>query len=546
MAAERGLAFDWAGFKDAMAEHGELSGKIADGVMGDRGPIDTVKRAVKRTEFLGYEKTEASALLRNIVAEGELHDVWNKMGEEHPAIVVLDRSPFYGEAGGQVGDTGSIESSGFRFRVTDTQRDAEVILHHGHLIEGTMATGSQVTARVDAARRDAIRRAHSATHLLHYALRHNLGSHAQQQGSKVDDDWLRFDFSNQSPVNDQQLASICVDVEQRIAAGSPIRWQTLPLAEAKKEGAMMLFGEKYPDPVRMVSMGATGQKSGDAFSKELCGGTHLDNTRDVGPFEIVSEEGVAAGTRRIVALTGEKAAQYAADLENALNRAASLLDVAPVAVPAAVARLLARQRGLKKQLAGGGAKAAPNESEDPTSGEARDSRTALSQAARLLSTAPLDVPHRLQGIVESVQSLAAQVESRKSRGPLTADSLLEKAAFADQTAIVVAEVPAADPNLMRQLIDQIRQKRPSSAVLLASKAEDKVTIVAGVSRDLEEQGAHAGKWVGPVAKVLGGGGGGRPDMAQAGGKNPEQLPTALEQAKTLIKEMLRTDSPGSM
>jgi alanyl-tRNA synthetase len=534
MATERGLAFDWAGFKHAMAEHGEISGKIAVGVMGDRGPVDAIKRAVKRTEFLGYETTEATATIKGIIAEGELHNEWNKTDEVYPAVVVLDRSPFYGESGGQVGDTGLIEGDGFQFRVTDTQRDAEVILHHGNLVKGKMSTGARVTARVDARRRDGIRRAHSATHVLHYALRKHLGTHAQQQGSKVDDDWLRFDFSNQSPVDDQHLATIAADVQSRVAAAEPVCWETLPLAEARKQGAMMLFGEKYPDPVRMVSMGPSSR----AFSRELCGGTHLANTRDIGPFEIITEEGVSAGTRRIVAITGEKAAQYAADVERALHQAAALLDVPPLDVADAVDRLLARQRNLKKQLAGAGGKADGDLPSEPRRAAASP-KAALVLAARLLSTAPLDVPHRVEAIVEAVRQLESQLSARKAAGPLSADSLLEKAETIGDTVVVVAEIAAADPNVMRQLIDQVRQKRPSSAVLLACKAdEDKVTLVAGISRDLQDRGAHAGKWVAPIAKTLGGGGGGRPDMAQAGGKDATKLPAALEEAKGLIRRMM--------
>jgi alanyl-tRNA synthetase len=173
---------------------------------------------------------------------------------------------------------------GFEFRVIDTQRSGDLIIHCGHLVKGIMRGGAKVEARVDAERRDGIRRAHSATHILHYALRKNLGSHAQQQGSKVDEDWLRFDFTNLSPVDVSQLAAVTRDVRDRISAGEPVQWKTVPLAEARRQGAMMLFGEKYPDPVRMVSMGS--------FSKELCGGTHLDNTGQVESFEILHEENV--------------------------------------------------------------------------------------------------------------------------------------------------------------------------------------------------------------------------------------------------------------
>ena len=184
-----------------------------------------------------------------------------------------------------LGDAGEICGDGFRFQVSDTQKDGGLIVHHGHLVEGEMRTGSRVTAKVDGSRRLGVQRAHSATHVLHYALQKNLGTHAQQQGSKVDDDWLRFDFTNMSPVTQSQLTSIAADVLHQIEAAQPVTAEVLPLAEARGQGAMMLFGEKYPDPVRMVSMGD--------FSKELCGGTHLTNTGDVEAFEILSEEGIS-------------------------------------------------------------------------------------------------------------------------------------------------------------------------------------------------------------------------------------------------------------
>ena len=193
---------------------------------------------------------------------------------------------------------------GFRFRVADTQKDGDLILHVGHLVSGEMRAGATVTARVDAAHRAAIRRAHSATHILHYALQKNLGRHAQQQGSKVDRDWLRFDFTNLSAVGDDALQQIEHDVQDRIRAGEPVAWDYVPLAEAREKGAMMLFGEKYPDPVRLVTMGE--------FSRELCGGTHVSNTAEVEEFEIISEESVSTGTRRVVALTGERATRTGA------------------------------------------------------------------------------------------------------------------------------------------------------------------------------------------------------------------------------------------
>ena len=231
MAAEHNLAFDWKGFRQAMQQHGQLSGKVSHIVMGDRGPVDAIKRVLHETVFLGYESTEAEAEVKFIVAQNQLCEHLREVGHERQVTVVLDRSPFYGESGGQVGDTGEIVGNGFHFLVCDTQRDGDLILHHGHLTAGELRTGSRVTARVDVARRQAIGRAHSATHVLHHALRHNLGEHAQQQGSKVDTDWLRFDFTNMSPVPVDQLDTIEHDVLQRVTAAEPIVWRTVPLTE---------------------------------------------------------------------------------------------------------------------------------------------------------------------------------------------------------------------------------------------------------------------------------------------------------------------------
>lgn len=543
LAAEHNLAFDWDGYARAMEEFGKISGKVQHTVMGAKGPIDSLKHALHSTEFLGYEVTEADAVVKGIVAgvapDDRLCDLMKEVGHENPVRVILDRTPFYGESGGQVGDTGKLVGDGFEFEVTDTQKDGQLIIHSGHLLSGVMHEGSAVKATVDISRRDGIRRAHSATHVMHHALQKHLGTHAQQQGSKVDEDWLRFDFTNLSPVSEEQLTAISEDVVRHVAAAEPIQWETLPLAEARSQGAMMLFGEKYPDPVRMVSMGV-----GDhAFSRELCGGTHLTNTKDVVAFEILSEEGVSAGTRRITALTGKRAAKHAQQTLQALQSAAELLGCAPIALTNKLEDLLAEQRELKKLLASGGTLEETSQGFATEVGEVELSTTQakaiLAHSAHLLSVAPLSVPERVEGLKHEIESLKQKLQQRASAGPITADSLLQHAEQIGESTILVAEAPTAEANLMRQLIDQIRQKSGSSAVLLASsEGDDKVTLVAGVSKDLQDQGAHAGNWVRPVAKVLGGGGGGRPDMAQAGGKQPAKLPEALDVARKTISEMI--------
>lgn len=535
MAAESNFAFDWDGFREAMKKHGELSGKIAETVFGG-GPLDALKRTLHQTEFLGYDKTEATAEVKGIVARGHLVGELREVGHDQSVTLVLDRTPFYGESGGQVGDTGEIVGSGFRFIVTDTQKDSDLILHIGHLVEGTLKEGAKVTAKVDSARRLGIRRAHSATHLLHYALQKNLGKHAQQQGSKVDEDWLRFDFSNTSPVASDQLALVESDVQARVSDSAAIAWKTVPLADARKAGAMMLFGEKYPDPVRMVSMGE--------FSRELCGGTHLENTRDVGPFEILTEEGVSAGTRRVVALTGTKAERHIEQTRASLEQAAKQLGVDLLAVPQAARDLAQRVRELKKQLASGSKSSSTPSAADKQAGRGTPTysqiKAALRETARVLNVALFDVPARVTALSEESAALSQQLSAQVSSGDLSADSLFEKSEVIGGTRLIVAETRGANSNLMRQLIDQLRKKAESTAILLASSAgDDKVTLVAGISRDLVDRGLSAGNWVRDVAPIVGGGGGGKPDMAQAGGKDPTKLPQAVTAAQELMRRALQ-------
>jgi alanyl-tRNA synthetase len=301
---------------------------------------------------------------------------------------------------------------------------------------------------------------------------------------------------------------------------------------------MMLFGDKYPDPVRVVSMGG--------FSKELCGGTHLGSTQEVGPFEIVSEESVSAGVRRIVALTGEKAKQHAQRTEAALRETAEKLDVGLLEVPAAVKGLAQQVRELKKQLSSG----TPSQSKDmpPKAaivGERRqpsyvDIKAALRDAARTLNVSLFDVPSRVETLRGEIRDLEKQLSEMKQSGDLSADALLQQAQNVHGVAVVIAETRGANPNLMRQLIDQMRKKGGSLAALLATaQGEDKVVLVAGITRDLVDRGLSAGNWVRDVAPVVGGGGGGKADMAQAGGKFPEKLPEALETAHSTIAAMLK-------
>jgi alanyl-tRNA synthetase len=471
LAAEHNFTFDWDGFRQAMETHEKVSGGGQVKELFKTGPLDAIKKVMDGTKFVGYETMTADAKIVGLIAQDKLCDHVDEIGHAQPISVVLDRSPFYGESGGQVGDTGELIGKDFRFEVIDTQKEGNFLLHQGHLRSGVIRQGATVTAWVNTARRQGIRRAHSATHMLHYALQKHLGAHAKQQGSKVDDDFLRFDFTNPHSLSREQLAAIEVEVNERVAAAEMVSSQTLPIAEARKAGAMMLFGEKYPDLVRMVSMGE--------FSKELCGGTHLDNTGQVGLFKIVAEESVAAGTRRIAALTGA----------------------------AALERM-------------------------------RKYESLLGETAATLKSPPEDVPQRVAALLKEVRELKRQLSAGPRTGTISVDELLGQARQAGETRVIVAEVPGGSADDLRHLIDQLRQKTSSVAALLASREEGKVLLVAGISRDLEGRGVHAGNWIRETAKLVGGSGGGKPGMAQAGGKDPDKLPAALEAARRDIDAKL--------
>jgi alanyl-tRNA synthetase len=537
MAVDRNLMFDWDGFRASMEQHGIESGR-AQFELFKTGPIESLKRSLQMTKFEGYDATDLEVVVKAIVVEGEdgrqLTDSWDQM-EQANVQVVLDRSPFYGEAGGQVGDMGRLQGEGFEFQVDDTQKDGDLLLHHGVLKSGQMEAGGTAMAHVDVARRDAIRRAHSATHILHYALQRALGSHAQQQGSKVDADWLRFDFTNLEPVSESQLDQVEQDVIQQIADAQPVRWETLPLAEARAAGAMMLFGEKYPDPVRMVSMGE--------FSKELCGGTHLQSTSEVGAFEIVSEEGIAAGTRRIVALTGEQSRDYRVQVTDVMGQATRLLGVSVSAVAEAARSLMERVRSLKKKLAAGSAADVQEASEQETVPETDADylvlRAALRGTGRILNVSLFDVGDRIQALQEEATQLGEEIAALADSEEISVETLKEMAELIDDVPVLVAEIEVANPNRMRQLVDQLRKQFQPIAVLLAAASDDgKVLLVAGVTRDLIEEGVSAGNWVKEVAPIVGGGGGGRPDLAQAGGRQPEKISEALETARNAMKSQL--------
>ncbi len=479
LAAERNFAFDWPGYQKKMEEHGEISGKEEKALLFKHDPLEALKKVMKGSEFRGYETNEVKdAKVLAIISGEQLCDRMEEVDHEHPVVLVLDKTPFYGEMGGQVGDVGEIVGAHFRFEVTDAKIDGGFTLHSGHLREGQIELGAVVTARVDARRRQGIRRAHSATHLLHAALRKILGAHAMQQGSKVDDDILRFDFANPSSVSQEDLMKIEIEVNEKITAGLPIGWQSLPIAEARKSGAMMLFGEKYPDVVRMVSIGP----AANAISKELCGGTHLENTGQVGLFKIAAEESVAAGTRRITALTGLAAVE-----------------------------------------------------------SARKAQTTLNKVAAILKTPTEQIVDRVEALLKEVRQLKKQAAASPTSEGANVEQMLVQAVKIGDVKVLIAEVQG-DPNHLKQIIDLLRRKATTPQAILFGNAkpeEKKATLVAAFTKDLVARGLDAVAWVRAASAAIGGSGGGRPDLAQAGGKFPEKLPDAFQAGREALEKMLK-------
>ena len=544
LSAEENFTFDWHGYRKAMDQHAIDSG-AGQRELFQTGPLETLKEALRETPFLGYEQTEAASIVKGIITgsggkgedDGQLLSHLNRPADT-PMRLVLDHSPFYGESGGQVGDTGVIENSDFEFVVTDTQKHASLIVHHGTLVRGEISEGATCTAKVDLSHRLALCRAHSATHILHHALHKNVGRHAEQQGSKVEADRLRFDFTNPKAIPDETLLQIEQDVLAMVENSEPIRWDTVPLSEAREAGAMMLFGEKYPDPCRMVSMGD--------FSRELCGGTHLTNTRQIEAFEVVVEESVSTGTRRIEALTGERADEHRIQTRQLLDQVAEKLKCGAAHALAATSQVINDVRRLKKELAAG--KAGEHTAEFQFSDEGvaavdmddyNSVRSSVREITRRLNVSIGDVGDRLDALLSDREKLVMDLKVSTAGGKLSADDLMNEGEQVGDSLMIVADTPGANPKVMRGWIDQIRKKSNTpTAVLLAAVQGEKVLLVGGLSRDLVDRGLKAGDWVGDAATAVGGGGGGRPDMAQAGGKDPSKLPAALEAAKQSMRDQL--------
>ncbi len=477
LAIDQNLRMDQAGFEKELADHSRKSrGSTEAAAVFEVGPLDTLKEGFRHgNTFLGYERTSAEGKVIGILAQKHLAEQAGVDLSGPPIALILDQTPFYGESGGQVGDIGIITAPGFRFEVSDTKKENDFTLHVGHVIEGSVVLNTTVVTEVDIERRQAIRRAHSATHVLHHALHIHLGKHAQQAGSKVEPDKLRFDFSNPEAVGRERLRLIEDTVNSQILEGDSIDWSTMPIAEARKLGAMALFGEKYPEIVRVVRMGE--------FSRELCGGTHLSNVAQVGLFKIVAEESVASGTRRITALTGKGARELIRQEEAVLSEVATALKVATSAVGERVNVLLDELKTLKKQAG--------------------------------------------QRKIEAVPKTSAE-------------DLLATAIEVAGVRVIVSGLEGVSGDDLRQSIDVLRRRAEGQklAVLLTSVVDGKVLLAAGATLDVIPLGMHAGNWLKAVAPLVGGGGGGRPDFAQAGGKEPAKVAEALEKALSVAKDLL--------
>ena len=471
IADDRGLTIDMDGFRKAVERHRLTSGTGSWGVMA-AGPLDAIAKEAGDTKFLAYEGTNSDAKVVGLVVNGERVDEVRSDGAQ--VDLVLDQSSFYGESGGQVGDTGTLRTESAEFEVLDAQKHGGLIVHRGEVVSGTLKAGDSVQAEVTSDRRAGIRRAHSATHLLHHALHNVLGDHAVQRGSKVEDDVLRFDFSHGAQVTRGELTEIEDIVNARISEGSAVDIAFMSKEEAQAAGAMMLFGEKYPDVVRVVSMGD--------YSKELCGGTHLDNTGQVGLCRIVSEENVAAGVRRITACTGKRA----------------------------LARI-------------------------------RENDALLKELAQLVKVPQAqDIARRVTQIQEELRDAKAELAKQASQSIAGAvDDLVASAEEVDGVKIITHQATGLDRDALRELADKLRSKAGSAAVLLGAEIDGKVALLAAATKDVIGKGAKAGDCVREAAKAVGGGGGGRPDMAEAGGKKPENIPEALKVGAEVYRNALQ-------
>ncbi|HFI9074962.1 TPA: alanine--tRNA ligase [Escherichia coli] len=462
---ERNIKVDEAGFEAAMEEQRRRA-REASGFGADYNAMIRVDSA---SEFKGYDHLELNGKVTALFVDGKAVDAINA-GQE--AVVVLAQTPFYAESGGQVGDKGELKGANFSFAVEDTQKYGQAIGHIGKLAAGSLKVGDAVQADVDEARRARIRLNHSATHLMHAALRQVLGTHVSQKGSLVNDKVLRFDFSHNEAMKPEEIRAVEDLVNTQIRRNLPIETNIMDLEAAKAKGAMALFGEKYDERVRVLSMGD--------FSTELCGGTHASRTGDIGLFRIISESGTAAGVRRIEAVTGEGAIATVHADSDRLSEVAHLLKGDSNNLADKVRSVLERTRQLEKEL----------------------------------------------------QQLKEQAAAQESA------NLSSKAIDVNGVKLLVSELSGVEPKMLRTMVDDLKNQLGSTIIVLATVVEGKVSLIAGVSKDVTDR-VKAGELIGMVAQQVGGKGGGRPDMAQAGGTDAAALPAALASVKGWVSAKLQ-------
>lgn len=461
---ERNIKVDEAGFEAAMEEQRRRA-REASGFGADYNAMIRVDSA---SEFKGYDHLELNGKVTALFVDGKAVDAINA-GQE--AVVVLDQTPFYAESGGQVGDKGELKGTNFSFAVEDTQKYGQAIGHIGKLAAGSLKVGDAVQADVDEARRARIRLNHSATHLMHAALRQVLGTHVSQKGSLVNDKVLRFDFSHNEAMKPEEIRAVEDLVNAQIRRNLPIETNIMDLEAAKAKGAMALFGEKYDERVRVLSMGD--------FSTELCGGTHASRTGDIGLFRIISESGTAAGVRRIEAVTGEGAiATVHADSDR------------------------------------------------------------LSEVAHLLKGDSNNLADKVRSVLERTRQLEKLQQLKEQAAAQESANLSSKAIDVNGVKLLVSELSGVEPKMLRTMVDDLKNQLGSTIIVLATVVEGKVSLIAGVSKDVTDR-VKAGELIGMVAQQVGGKGGGRPDMAQAGGTDAAALPAALASVKGWVSAKLQ-------
>ena len=470
--SEYGFEVDEKGFKKEMKKQKERAREARkDTVFAEEKlkVYNEIKEENEKNEFTGYRNLKNEAEIIGIVKDGERV---NSLEKNEEGEIILNRTPFYTESGGQVGDNGVIISSDNKAEVYDAQEKAELFSHYVKVQKGILKEGQKVFAEVYSEKRKATARNHSATHLLHRALKEVLGEHVNQSGSLVTEDKLRFDFNHFSALTEEEIKLIEKKVNKKIMENLPVKTLETTIDKAKDMGAVALFNEKYGKQVRVVKMGE--------YTVELCGGTHVNFTGEIGLFKIVAESGIAAGIRRIEAVTGLNTYDYILNRDEVLQSAADRLKSTPEEVPEKIDNLFTEQK-------------------------------------------------RLQREIKSLKDKLADFKS---------EDLTDKLEYLkDDLPVIIEELEDLDTDGLRNLADELQNELDSLIVLLASRFDNKVVFVCSISDDLVEKGYHAGKLISQVAQITGGGGGGRPDMAQAGGSKTEKLPEALKEAKNILKEM---------